>query len=238
MKKLLLLGVGLFALVACEKKETPKGSLHLTGNIKGLSQGKLYLKKIEDTTFVTLDSIIIKGNSNFESTVKLKSPEVLYLFLDRGQTNSIDNSLPFFAEPGEMNIDANLKEFYASAKVTGSKNHELLTEFNSYRTKFNEQSLKLVEKKIKEGFNLSEKTADSINDAYQKILTRKYRYTANFAATHGDFEIAPYLALTEIGDINIAYLDTIAKHLTPKITNSKYGKLLTKHIKDRKQNEK
>lgn len=238
MKKLLLLGIGLLTLIACDKKEAPEGSLHLTGNIKGLSQGKLYIQKIKDTSFVILDSILFKGDSHFESTIKLKSPEVLFLFLDRGQTNSIDNNLSFFAEPGEMNIDTNLKEFYASAKITGSKNHDLLTEFNTFKTKFNEKNLELIEKRIKTGEKLTQETTDSINNEYQKLLTRKYRYTANFAATHGDFEVAPYLALSEIGDINIAFLDTITKKMTPKIAKSKYGKLLRKHIKERKKNEK
>ena len=34
---------------------------------------------------------------------------MLYLFLDRGQTNSIDNNLPFFAEPGNIKIETTLK---------------------------------------------------------------------------------------------------------------------------------
>ena len=125
MKKGLLLGFALLSLIACNDNEAPKENLHLTGNVKGLSQGKLYIKKFEDTTLVAIDSIIIKGNSHFETTFPLKKPEVFYLFLDRGQTNSIDNNLVFFAEPGEMNIETSLKEFYAAAKITGSKNQEL-----------------------------------------------------------------------------------------------------------------
>ena len=50
---------------------------------------------------------------------------MLYLYLDRGQTNSIDNNLSFFAEPGEMTFKTTLKEFYANAKFTGSKNQEV-----------------------------------------------------------------------------------------------------------------
>ena len=50
---------------------------------------------------------------------------MLYLFLDRGQTKSIDNSLPFFAEPGNIKIETSLKHFFADAKITGSKNHDL-----------------------------------------------------------------------------------------------------------------
>ncbi|WP_445457244.1 DUF4369 domain-containing protein [Flavobacterium sp. HNIBRBA15423] len=235
MKKLLLFGVGLLTLIACNKNETPEGSLHLTGNVKGLSQGKLYVKKIEDTTLVVLDSIIIKGDSHFDTTIPLKNPEVLYLFLDRGQTNSVDNNLSFFAEPGEMNIETTLKEFYASAKITGSKNQDLLVEFNSFKSKFNDENLGLIEKRIQNTTNFNQQTADSIEEAYARLLKRKYRYTANFATTHGEYEVAPYLAITEISDINVVYLDTIAKHMSRQVAASKYGKLLRKHIYDVKK---
>lgn len=237
MKKLLLLGVGILTLIACEDKETPEGNLHLTGNIKGLSQGKLYIQKINDSTLVVLDSIVIKGNSNFETTVPLKEPEMLFLSLDRGQTNSIDNNLSFFAEPGDMTIQTTLKEFYAKAKVTGSKNNDLLVEYNGIKSKFNNENLTLLEKRIKNATVNNQETEDSIQEAYNKLLIRKYRYTANFATTHGDKEVAPYLALSEISDINMTYLDTVAKHMSREVAASKYGKLLRKHIYDRKKAE-
>ncbi len=52
-----------------------------------------------------------------------------------------------------------------------------------------------------------------------------------------DHEIAPYIALAEIYDINIKYLDTIQKTMTPKVANSLYGKKLTQYVKDIKKNE-
>lgn len=236
MKKILIVGISLITLIACNKNE--EGSnLHLTGNIEGFSQGKVYIQKIQDTAFVVLDSIEIKGDSKFESFITLEEPEMLYLTLDRGQSNSIDNSLPFFAEKGKMNITSKLKEFYNAAKITGSKNQELLEEFNSFNSKFNDENLVLTEKRIKNQISRDISTADSINTAFDRLKIRKYRYTANFASTHGEHEIAPYLAIAEIADINIAYLDTIQKHLSPSVTKSKYGKMLDEHIKARKASE-
>ena len=234
MKKGLLLALALVSLIACNDYEAPKENLHLTGNVKGLSQGKLYIKKFEDTTLVAVDSIIIKGNSHFETTIPLKNPEVFYLFLDRGQTNSIDNNLVFFAEPGEMNIETSLKEFYAGAKITGSKNQDLWVEFNKINSRFKDINLNLLSKRLKNNLKPNPKTTDSIDEAYQKLLIRKYRYTANFAVTHSEYEIAPYLALAEIADITIPYLDTIQKSMKPKVAQSKYGKMLTAYLKERK----
>lgn len=239
MKKIFLAVIALITLIACDKKETVEGAnVHITGNVEGLSQGKLYLQKIEDTTLVIIDSIQINGDSKFESHIKLDSPEMLYLALDRGQTNSIDNSLPFFAEPGNITIETTLKHFFADAKVKGSKNHDLWIEFKKINDRFNDENLVLMEKRLQNELKPNPTTTDSIEAAYEKLLKRKYRYTAHFATTHGDAAIAPYLALSEIADINTTYLDTIQKSLTPEVAKSKYGKMLNEHIKERKATEK
>ena len=239
MKKILLVALTMITFISCQKKENVDGAnLHIIGNIEGLGQGKLYIQKIQDSTLVVLDSIQIKGESNFESHIQLESPEMLFLFLDRGQTNSIDNSLPFFAEPGTITIETTLKEFFASAKITGSKNQDLLVEYNKINSRFNEENLNLIEKRLKNKKNPNAKTTDSIEAAYQKLLIRKYRYTANYAVTHSEYEIAPYLALSEIANITIPYLDTIQKSMKPKVAQSKYGKMLTQYVKERKAAEK
>lgn len=235
MKKIFLAVIAVITLIACNKKEVDAdANVHITGDVKGLSQGKLYLQKIQDSALVTIDSIIIKGDSKFESHIKLGSPEVLYLTLDRGQTNSVDNSLPFFAEPGDIKIETSLKAFFSEAKITGSKNQDLWMKFDSINKRFNDENLLLIERRLKNEMKPNIATTDSIEQAYQKLLKRKYRYTAHFAVTNGNKEIAPYLALSEIADINTPYLDTIQKSMTPEVAKSKYGKMLNKHIKERK----
>jgi hypothetical protein len=118
MKKIFLLAIAAITLFACNKNEGDADTnLQISGDVKGLSQGKLYLQRIQDSTLVIIDSITINGDSKFESYVKLESPEMLYLFLDRGQTNSIDNSLPFFAEPGKIQIETTLKHFFDWSKT-------------------------------------------------------------------------------------------------------------------------
>ena len=229
--KIIVLSFVLVSIFACSEKE-PIGNLHLTGNVEGLGQGKLYISKIQDSTLVVLDSIIIKGKPNFESHLSIEGPEVLYLFLDRGQTQSIDNSLPFFAEPGEMTINTKLKEFFNSAKITGSKNHDLWIEFSKTNRRFTEENLNIIEKRLQNEINFNAERQDSIDKAYDRLLKRKYLYVANFAMNHADHEVAPYLALTEIADINVSYLDSIANKMTPKVSESKYGKILIEHIKD------
>ena len=237
MKKLVLALFAISVIVACKQEENTDTNVHISGNIKGLSQGKLFLQKLQDSTLITIDSININGNSNFESHINLDSPEVLYLFLDRGQTKSIDNSLPFFAEPGQIKIETTLERFFADAKITGSKNHDLWVKFDSLNSKFRDQNLALMAKRLKNELKPNPTTTDSIENEYQKLLKRKYRYTAHFAVSNANKEIAPYLALSEIADINTYYLDTIQKSMTPEVAKSKYGKMLKEYVKKRKSEE-
>lgn len=237
MKKLVLALFAISVIVACKQEENTDTNVHISGNIKGLSQGKLFLQKLQDSTLITIDSIDINGNSNFESHINLDSPEVLYLFLDRGQTKSIDNSLPFFAEPGQIKIETTLERFFADAKITGSKNHDLWVKFDSLNSKFRDQNLALMAKRLKNELKPNPSTTDSIENEYQKLLKRKYRYTAHFAVSNANKEIAPYLALSEIANINTAFLDTIQKSMTPEVAKSKYGKMLKEYVKKRKSEE-
>ena len=79
---------------------------------------------------------------------------------------------------------------------------------------------------------------DSIEQASSNNQKRKYLFTANFALNHKDFEIAPYLALSEIKDINLKYLDTIQKSMSPKVSKSLYGKQLIMLYNQRLKDEK
>jgi len=238
MKKSIIAFIAIVLLtVSCDKKESTD-SLHLTGNIKGLKEGTLYIQKYNDTALIAIDSIKIDGNSAFESTIKLESPEMLYLFLDRGVTNSLDNNIMFFAEPGNINIDTNLDNFIYGAKVTGSKNHELYEEYQKVNSRFKDESLSLIEAKFKALKRQDQKAIDSIMAKGDSNIKRKYLFATNFAINNKDHEIAPYIALAEIYDINIKFLDTIQKSMTPKVANSLYGKKLTKYVNDIKKEEK
>jgi hypothetical protein len=231
--------VTLFAIVtlsSCSKKES-NGNLHITGNIKGLKKGTLYIQKIVDTALVAIDTIKIDGDSNFTSDLEIKSPEMYYLFLDRGVTNSLDNNLPFFAEAGSIEIQTSLEYFTSDSKITGSKNQERYEEYKKIISRFNDENLSLTEQKFNAFKNKNMKIVDSIENLQNINLKRRYLFTTNFALNNKDFEVAPYLALAEISDINLKYLDTIQKTMSPKVAQSFYGKKLVEFYKERKKQE-
>lgn len=229
MKKTILALAAIVFIASCNKKEQ-KGDLHITGNVKGLKEGTLYIQKIVDTALIAIDTIKIDGNSHFESDLDLKSPEMLYLFLDRGVSNSLDNNLMFFAEPGTINIETNLDAFLSAAKITGSKNHDLYEEYKKTTSRYKDENLTLIEQKFKAIKRKDPRAIDSLNKLQDLNLKRKYLFAINFAINNKDHEIAPYIALAEVYDINIKYLDTIQSAMTPKVAQSLYGKKLTNYI--------
>ena len=236
MKKSIIAFVAIALLASCSKKESAD-NLHITGNIKGLKNGTLYIQRIVDTSLVAIDSVKIDGSSTFERDIKLESPEMLYLFLDRGVSNSLDNNILFFAEPGNINIETNLDNFIYGAKITGSKNQELYEEYKKINSRFNDENLAMVEPRFKAIKRQDQKAIDSLDAKQESNIKRKYLYATNFAINHKDYEIAPYIALAEIYDINVKFLDTIQKSMTPKVAKSLYGKKLTKYVADIKKQE-
>jgi hypothetical protein len=237
MRKSIILLLSIVVFASCSEKKSTKNFV-LTGNIKGLKKGTLYIQRINDTVLVAIDTIKINGDSHFSSEFDLQSPEMLYLFLDRGVSNSVYNNISFFAEKGKMNIETSLDFFTADVKITGSKNQALYDEYKKVVSRFVDQDLDLIEKRINALKNNKIEEAARIEEEQKGILKRKYLYTTNFAVNHGDYEVAPYVALAEIYDINLKYMDTIQKSMTPKVAKSLYGKKLNVFIAARKRDEK
>lgn len=222
-------------LISCS---TPKkGNVTISGTIKGLKKGTIYLQRIQDTMLVNVDSIIIDGNSDFVFVSDIKEPEIHFLYLDKNDGRQYNDRIDFFAEPGEVSITTSVLDFENDIKIKGGKNQDKFLEYKKMLKRFNDRNLRL----IKENFEASKQNNDEKlieNDkAYRTLLKQKYLYTINFAVTNRKLEVAPYITLNEVYDANIKFLDTVAKSLSPKVKKSLYGKQLIKYIKDRKEKE-
>ena len=236
MKNTFFVLVVLLLVASCKKEEHGDANVHITGNIKGFKKGQLFIKRFNDSALVNIDTIIIDGNSQFESHLKLDSPEMLYLVIDRVKTTSVDDELPFFAEPGNIKIETTKDEFFSKAKITGSENQKLYEEYKVVKNKFVNENLDLTKLSYEAGNNVARQ--DSIAQKSDELKRRRYLHTANFALNHADHEVGPYIAISEIAqDINLKYLDTINKSMTPKVAKSRYGKILTEVIAKRKKLE-
>ncbi|MEC3907289.1 DUF4369 domain-containing protein [Tamlana sp. 2201CG12-4] len=223
-----------FLILACANKQS---DLIVKANIEGLKKGTVYLKKIKDTSLVTVDSIEVNGNSSIiELYSDLDEPEMFYLYLDKNSTE--EDRVSFFADKGTTEINTTLKNFVFDAKIKGSKQQKALEDYQNVISRIKNRNLEL----IKESFE-AQKAGDTVKlNAVEKesksLLKRKYLYTVNFALNNKDSEVAPYLALSEIYNARIDLLDTINKSLSPEIKASKYGTELDRFIQERSKEEK
>jgi hypothetical protein len=223
MKREFLIFSLLILTFSCSTNEK---KMIVSGNIDGLKKGTIYLQKQQDSIIVSIDSILVEGNSNFKLEAEINEPDIYYLYLDKNDGDSLNDIITFFGNNGEINIKTSLKNFDSSYEISGSKNTELLQEYFSIIRKFNLQNLDLLEIFYKAQIENNQAKIDSVNTQIENLIKRKYLYTLNFATNNSEFEISPYLAVSQIANANQEFLIKLYDTLPEKVKNSKYGKIL------------
>jgi hypothetical protein len=207
--------------------QTPKNTT-VSGSIKGLQKATLYLQHVEDDGFTTLDSLEMTSTTDFVLGCDLKEAELLFLSLSK----DVDaERISFFADKGHTTINTSLKRFKFDAQIEGGVQQKLLESYYKNIGRFKDQKLELIEAQLNAQKDWNSERADSLRVEMDKIVQRSYLYSINFAINNKDSEVAPFVAVSEIYDANVKYLDTINKVLPPKIANSKYGIILEAYIK-------
>ena len=228
MKKIYFL-IPLIILSSCSSH---RNKMIVTGNIDGLKKGTLYLQKQQDSIITSLDSILIDGSSEFVLETEIEEPDIYYLYLDKNDGDSLNDIITFFGNVGKININTRLQTFDSGYKIIGSKNSELLEEYLSIIRKFNSQNLDLLEIFYNAQIENNKKRIDSVNTQLNNLITRKYLYSLNFATNNSEYEISPYIAVSQIADANVDLLIQLYDTLPENIKNSKYGKILGEFTKN------
>lgn len=221
-----------FLIISCNEKQH---DLIVKGHIKDLKKGTIYLKKVNDTVLVTVDSLVVNGNSQFELHSNIESPEIFFLYLDKNSSEK--DRITFFADKGITEINTSLKNFVYDAKINGSAQQKTLEEYQAIMSRMQNRNLELIKEHFEAQKDKDTAKIKALEKESDNSLKRKYLYTVNFALNNKDSEVAPYLALSEIYNARVHFLDTINNSLTPKVKNSKYGKELQLFIDKIKTSE-
>jgi len=134
MKKVILLVASAVVLFSCNK--LAEGEYIITGNVKGMKTGLVYLEKQGPMGmgFMAVDTVKIE-DGKFEIKGKASEPEIHFIHVDK-----VNGKLPVILEGGEIEVAFD-KDSLVKSKISGTYNNE---EFN----KFNEESEK-IQKKLK-----------------------------------------------------------------------------------------
>jgi len=217
--------------ISCSSNEN---NMALSGTVKGLKKGTLYLQKIKDSTLITLDSVVVNGNSSFQFNETVLSPEIFYLHVKIKNGILQDDRVAFFAEAKPITIQTTLDKFGVDAVVKGSENEDKFTAYNLLMERYRNRNLELIENSMNARKNGNDSLAFVYENFQSSELSRRYLATINYALNNSDFEIAPYLMVSQINNARLKYLDTVYNKLAPKIKDSKYGKALESLIISRK----
>jgi len=234
MKQLSISLLIVILFIACA--DTSKNTMLVTGEVNGLKKGVLYLQKVSDTTLVTIDSLEVKGDGKFNFTTSLDSPQIFYLYLRKEDNNEMNDRITFFGEPGTITILTSWNAFEKKAVIEGSETQKKLEEYRKVMSRFNTLNLEQIRASADPKLINDPQALDSLQKAYDKNIRRSYLYALNFALSNTESHIAPYIALTDVADANVKYLDSIFNSLTPEVANGTYGLELKKHLKEVREN--
>ena len=211
--------------------------MRLSGFVDGMKEGTLLLQKTNNNNFITVDSMVVKGDAHFNFSEKIESPELYFLSLKIQNIDREVGAIAFFAEPGDMTINTSLNNFLENAIITGSENQKKYTQYKTLIKRYSDRNKDLTQLLISAAEAKKIKVIDSIDTLQKRVLAGSYLATVNFALNNKDYEIAPFLALSEIYNANPKYLDTIYSSLNPKIKASTYGVALKEFIEQTKSQD-
>jgi len=154
MKKILFLVTTAVVLFSC--KNLADGEYEITGNIKGIKSGLVYLEKQDPMGMgvKTIDTVkIIDGK--FEIKGKTTEPEICFIQIDK-----VNGKVPFILEGGEIEMQVDKDSLFKS-KLSGTYSND---EFS----KFNEETNKLQKKVQKKAMDFQMKNMAKMNEAQKK----------------------------------------------------------------------
>ncbi len=202
--------------------------MNVNVTIDGFKKGNIYLQKIKDSMLINVDSIFIENKRPIKLQYEINSPEIFYVNMDISKN---DNRIEFFGEKGEITIKTNLRKFNSELEVSGSFNDSIYRNYLNVIQKFNFERLDL----IKLSFKMSQKkeldSVESIENKIENLNKRQYLYSLNYAVSHGNSSVAPFIALSDFSQSSKVILDTIKNSLTKEVIESKYGKILDQFLK-------
>ena len=154
MKKIILLVAVTVVLFSCNK--LGEGEYEITGTVKGMKTGLVYLEKQSPMGMgaQAIDTVkIVDGK--FEIKGKTTEPEIHFIQIDK-----VNGKVPFILEGGEIEITVDKDSLFKS-KLGGTYSNE---EFSN----FNEESNKIQKKLQKEVQAFQMKNMTVMNEAQQK----------------------------------------------------------------------
>ncbi len=220
MRKLLLfLVASVFVVSACKKEPGYK----IKGNIEGLGDSQVFLRKVEDNQWVKFDSVKAEsGEFLFEG--KLKSPEMYALTLgDEGSVN-------IFTENSDIQITGNIDSLNAHT-VKGSGIHDKFEHFKSKVGKYDEEMGGLYTKYQEQRQKGNQEGMKKVEEEYMAVSDNRQEFVRKYIEDNTNSVISPYVATQEmLPYMKYEELDSLYISFDSSVKESRYAQ----RIKERR----
>ena len=127
MKKIVFFLALIISIISCKKEN----EMNIEATITGLKKGTVYLQKIQDSSLVNLDSIVVDGQDSFSLSTVVDAPELFYIYVDKVDGAEYNDRITFFGEKGDLKLNTHLNKINSEVNITGSKNHRIYTEYQN-----------------------------------------------------------------------------------------------------------
>jgi len=211
MKKLLFgfIAAGL-TLASCEQAP----NFEVSGSLEGLTEGTVYLSKVENNDLTKLDSTeVVEGK--FAFTGKVDVPQMYYLQIE-GQRGVVS----FFIENKNINIAGDLKSL-REAKISGSATQDI---FNGYTDsqKGAQEASKALYGEYKQAKTEGNQVAmDSLIEVNNKMEEDQLTANKEFVKANSNSVVAAYVLQRALAPrVELDELKEIYATLSPEVQKS------------------
>jgi peroxiredoxin len=238
MKKIILLAIVATMIFSCN--QLSEGEYLITGTVKGLKTGTLFLQKANDVgmSTSTIDTVkIVDGKFEIKGTTK--EPSMHFLQIDKAK-----GTMPFILEEGKITATL-VKDKLDESRVTGTFNNDEFTTFNDESTKIRkklepsiESFKKANESKMMEAQMKKDTVAfNSIMKEFEVVTKELNDFYLDFPKKHNKAYVSLLLTQSMFSkrNVNLEEVEKIFNGLDSSLKKTTIGKEITSNIRMVKQ---
>jgi Domain of unknown function (DUF4369) len=233
MKKIILLVTVAIVLFSCNN--LAEGEYIITGNIKGMKTGLVFLEKQSPMGMgiTAIDTVKIE-DGKFEIKGKTGEPEIHFIQIDK-----VNGKVPFILEGGEIEVEVDKDSIFKS-KLAGTYSNEEFYKFTEESSKIQKKLQKSVmdfQLKNRTVIEEAQKTNDTVvmnklKKEYDVIQKEMTDYTFDYPKTHPKSFISVLITQAMFNNRNFTEKDVekVYNSLDESLKKTKPGKSIKQNL--------
>ncbi|WP_298391544.1 TlpA disulfide reductase family protein [Flavobacterium sp.] len=237
MKKIVFLIALSLTILSCSKVK--KGEFLITGEAKGLPNGKMISLKTQNDMGIVLnvDSVKVQ-DGKFEFKGKVKEPSMFALYI-----KDIQQPVPFIMESGEIVVKVDKDSIWKS-KISGTDSNDSFQEFNDKSNSIQKRLVEYQNKNIQKLMEAQQKkdnmAIESLKSGYVKIQKELDDYMNVYPEQNTNSYISLLLVerLFNSQDFDFKKVKKTFENLDVELKNTVKGKAIATKLKAIEKNMK